>query len=179
MVPRPKRMTAPKMHLFTEKPLSSSRCGTWNSSTSSSSLLPICSRAANSDLFLLSSGSPCSPVVSALSSLMFGSAGESAAERWPLSELGYHLLKRTEVHSIPLCTRICLNALMWHFITFFFFKGPSSESPTELELSANWSQICKRLDGLIFGECQTSHKANFMRTCDNMHEQQYNLYVVH
>lgn len=62
MVPRPKRISAARMHLLTEKPLSSCCRGSWNSSSlsSSSSALPIRSRDASRDLLLLSCG-PTSP----------------------------------------------------------------------------------------------------------------------
>lgn len=62
MVPRPNRIRAARMHLFTESPLSSCCRGRWNSSSfsSSSSALPIRSRSANRDLLLLSCG-PTSP----------------------------------------------------------------------------------------------------------------------
>lgn len=87
MVPRPKRITAPRMHLFTEKPLSSSRCGNRNSSSfsSSSSVLPIRSRAAKRDLLLLSSGSPSSAVFRGLGSPTAGSkavGGKGKEKRW-------------------------------------------------------------------------------------------------
>lgn len=62
MVPRPKRISAARMHLLTEKPLSSCCRGSRNSSSlsSSSSALPIRSRDASRDLLLLSCG-PTSP----------------------------------------------------------------------------------------------------------------------
>lgn len=57
MVPRPSRMTAQMMHLFSVIPPSSSLCGTWNCSLSSSNFVPISSRDAKRVFLLLSSGS--------------------------------------------------------------------------------------------------------------------------
>lgn len=82
IVPRPNRMTAPRIHLFRVRPVSSSLWGSWKSSSasSSSSVRRILSRAANRDLLLLlTSGSPSDAVVSVFSRTASVSTGDSAA----------------------------------------------------------------------------------------------------